>query len=90
MRKQPASKESHTHVTLAPGSAAINAVSRHLVSACPDPTLTAEALAERALYQPNLPIKPTIDTSKVSWDVVLPRLQAVCRTIAVTMKKLSS
>ena len=36
------------------------------------------------MYQPTTPIKPTINTSMVSWDVVLLRLQAVCRTIAVT------
>ena len=48
------------------------------------PALTAEALAEQAMYKPNLPIKPAIDTSTVSWDAVLPRLLAICRTIAVT------
>ena len=36
------------------------------------------------MYQPTLPIKPVMDTSQVAWDAVLPRLQAVCRTIAVT------
>ena len=63
---------------------AVNAVSRHLVSFQTDPTKTAEALAEQAMYKPSLPINPAIDTSKVAWDVVLPRPQAIYRTIAVT------
>ena len=36
------------------------------------------------MYQPTLPIKPVLDTFQVAWEEVLPRLQAVCRTIAVT------
>ena len=67
-----------------PDRPAINAVSRHLVSFCPDPALTAESLAERAMYLPTQTATPTFDTSKVEWDAMLPQLQAVCRTIAVT------
>ena len=64
-------------VSFATDNPAVNAVSRPLVSFCPDPTLTA-------MYQPTLPTKPVLNASQVAWDAVLPRLQAVCRTIAVT------
>ena len=36
------------------------------------------------MYQPTLPTKPTLNTSTVPWDNVLPLLQDVCRIIAVT------
>ena len=81
LRQQTTYKDAATRVSFTPDNPAVNAVSRHLISFCPDPTLTAEALAEKAMYPPTLPI---LDTSKVAWDEVLPHLQAVCRTIAVT------
>ena len=84
MRTKTSYKDADAHNSFSPEAPAINAVSRHLIRFSPDPTLTAEALAERASYQPRQPIKPTIDTSGVPWDEVMSRLQKVCRTIAVT------
>ena len=79
-----AAQDAATRVSFASDNPAVNAVSKHLVSFVPDLKLTAEALAEKDMYQPTLPIKPTLDTSKVPWDEVLPLLQDACRTIAVT------
>ena len=84
LRQRTTYKDAASHVSFASDKQAVNAVSRHLVSFAPDPKMTAEALADNNMYQPILPIKAALDTSQVAWDKVLPRLQEVCRSIAVT------
>ena len=84
LRHKTTYKDAASHVSFSSDVPAVNAVSRHLVSFVPNLELTAQALAEKEMYQPTLPIKAAFDTSTVAWDKVLPRLQDICRVIAVT------
>ena len=81
---QHATYKAAARVSFASDQPVANAVCRHLVSFVTNPKLTAEAQAEKNMYQPTLPVKATLDTSRVAWGKVLPGLQEVCRLIAVT------